>query len=263
MTVSTISEEELIDRLSEIVKRGWIPNNRGTNVGAMGNTLEDLLGLTENNLPIPNAGEWELKTQNLETTSLVTLFHCEPSPTACKFVPNVLLPHYGWAHEKAGTKYDVSERSFRQTIHAGSWSNRGFRVVIDRSKQKVVVSFDSARVDSVHADWLASVAASVGLNELNPQPYWGFESLEHKVGAKLNNCFFVQGIERKSNGRREFAYQQVWMLRGLSFDGFLWCLEKGTVLVDFDARTGHNHGTKFRLRPNHWLDLYREQTRVV
>jgi len=27
-------------------------------------------------------------------------------------------------------------------------------------------------------------------------------------------------------------------------------------LVDFDARTGHNHGTKFRFRKNKLIDLY-------
>lgn len=27
-------------------------------------------------------------------------------------------------------------------------------------------------------------------------------------------------------------------------------------LVDFDARTGHNHGTKFRMRQNCLPDLY-------
>ena len=27
-------------------------------------------------------------------------------------------------------------------------------------------------------------------------------------------------------------------------------MEKGYYVVDFDARTGHNHGTKFRLKQN-------------
>jgi len=49
------------------------------------------------------------------------------------------------------------------------------------------------------------------------------------------------------------------MLKGLDFEGFLQCLEAGTILVDFDARTGHNHGTKFRIRQNSWPSLYREK----
>ena len=38
------------------------------------------------------------------------------------------------------------------------------------------------------------------------------------------------------------------MLQQFSFDGFLHAIETGKVLIDFDARSGHNHGTKFRLR---------------
>ena len=53
------------------------------------NTLEDLLGIEENNLPIPNAAEWELKAQRKNTRSLTTLFHIEPSPRALKFVPEI------------------------------------------------------------------------------------------------------------------------------------------------------------------------------
>jgi hypothetical protein len=53
------------------------------------------------------------------------------------------------------------------------------------------------------------------------------------------------------------------MLRGFRFSGLLEALEKGVMLVDFDARTGHNHGTKFRLRQNYLPMLYEEVTTVV
>ncbi len=84
---------------------GWIPNARHGNQGGIGNTLEDLLEIKENNLPIPNASEWELKTQRIATTALTTLFHTEPSPQALKLVQKMLLPLYGWAHQEAGKKY--------------------------------------------------------------------------------------------------------------------------------------------------------------
>ncbi|MDH4262220.1 MAG: MvaI/BcnI family restriction endonuclease [Spirochaetia bacterium] len=41
-----------------------IQNSRAGNHCGIGNTLEDLLGITENNLPIPNAAEWELKLRD-------------------------------------------------------------------------------------------------------------------------------------------------------------------------------------------------------
>ena len=49
------TKETLIAALREIADRGWIENARPGNYGGIGNTLEDLLGITENNLPIPNA----------------------------------------------------------------------------------------------------------------------------------------------------------------------------------------------------------------
>ena len=104
------TKESLIEELRKIRNMGWIPNARPGNAGGVGNTLEDLLGIEENNLPIPNAAEWELKCQRVKTTSLVTLFHMEPSPRALKFVPKILLPFYGWAHQEAGIKYDADEK---------------------------------------------------------------------------------------------------------------------------------------------------------
>jgi MvaI/BcnI restriction endonuclease family len=56
------SKDQLIERFNEIAAQGWIPNARHGNHGGIGNTLEDLLGIEENNLPIPNAAEWELKS---------------------------------------------------------------------------------------------------------------------------------------------------------------------------------------------------------
>ena len=46
------------------------------------------------------------------------------------------------------------------------------------------------------------------------------------------------------------------MLSGFSLDKFISAIELGDVLVDFDARTRHNHGTKFRFRNKKLPELY-------
>jgi hypothetical protein len=242
---------------------GWIDSARSGNNGNIGNTLEDLLGIPENNLPIPNASEWELKTQRIDTTSLITLFHTEPSPRAVKFVPHILLQLYGWKHQKAGTQYPPNEKSFRQTIHGPSASDRGFIVKIDRQEKKVLVSFDSSKVSEIHQAWLHDVSQKIGLDDLNPQPYWGFDDLASKARTKLINCFFVQAKTKTEKGIEYFHYTKIMMLRNFSFDKFLDQIENGNILVDFDARTGHNHGTKFRMRQNCLPFLYEESKEII
>jgi len=253
----------LITKLKEISAMGFVPNTRRGNAGGIGNTLEDLLGIKENNLPIPNAAEWELKTQRLNSTSLTTLFHTEPSPRAIRFVPQVLLPLYGWSHEEAGEKYPKYEMSFRQTIHGQSRSDRGFKVVINRKEQKILISFDAESVDVRHRKWLESVKKHIGLGELNPQPYWGFDDLEHKAGTKLLNAFYVQAEVKIIRKKEHYHYTKVMMLQKFNFGGFLKALEEGKILVDFDARTGHNHGTKFRMRQDCLPMLYEKQTIIL
>ena len=257
------TKQELIAKLKEISAMGWVPNARHGNQGGIGNTLEDLLGIDENNLPIPNAAEWELKTQRLNTSSLTTLFHIEPSPRAVRFVPQVLLPLYGWAHQEDGKKYPKGEMSFRQTIHGQSRSDRGFMVVIDRKQKKILISFDAKSVDPRHKKWLESVKKRVGLGELNPQPYWGFDDLKHKAGTKLLNSFYVQAEVKRERGKEFYHYTKITMLQKFSFEGFLQALEEGKILVDFDARTGHNHGTKFRMRQDALPMLYEKKIVIL
>ncbi len=250
------TKDELIKRLKEIEQMGFVPNMRHGNHGGIGNTLEELLGISENNLPIPNAAEWELKAKRLTTKSLTTLFHMEPSPRALHFVPQIFLLKYGWLHKQAGKDYPQTEMSFRQTINAKSRSDRGFMVLVDRSARKVLVSFDSNSVGSRHSNWLDSVEKKVGFGELDPQPYWGFDDLEHKAGVKLLNCFYVQAKVKKQENKEFYHFQKVMMLEKFSFEGFLKALEEGKILVDFDARTGHNHGTKFRIKQDCLPHLY-------
>ena len=254
------TKNQLIKELQRIKESGWIKNARPGNVGGIGNTLEDLLGIEENNLPIPNASEWELKTQRKNTSSLTTLFHMEPSPRALRFVPQIFLLKYGWKHQEAGLKYPQNEMSFRQTIGGKNRSDRGFTVVINKEERKVLISFDANSVSNRHSEWLKSVEKRIGLKELNPQPYWGFGDLFHKAGTKLINCFYAQAEVKKVEGIEFYHYTDIMMLQNLSIDNFLLALENNDILVDFDARTGHNHGTKFRLRQNKLPDLYENVT---
>lgn len=251
--LQTFSKEELIEKFKEIYAQGWIKNVRGHNDGAVGNTLEDLLGIPENNLPIPNAAEWELKAQRSNTSSLLTMFHMEPSPRAMKVVPDILLLKYGWASAEAGKKYPEDEKSFRGTLNAQNFTDRGFKVHVNDKEHRVEIIFDSSVTDERHAEWKQSVLERAGhLNNFDILPYWGFDDLFHKAGVKLTNCFYVQADEKWENekGKRQnyFLYNYVLKLSQFNQDKFIEAIRAGKIYVDFDARTGHNHGTKFRIR---------------
>lgn len=237
---------------SQLQYKGWIPSGRSVdNVGAVGNTLEDLLNIKENNLPIANAGIWELKAQRAETSSLTTLFHFEPWPRISRIVPKILLPKYGWPHQT-----EANERSFRVTMSGDRFTDRGFRPVVDRAQQRVRIDFDASQVDARHSEWLKEAQRKAGLGKIQPEPYWPFDALKKKAEPKLRNSFYLPAQTRIVEGREQFLYDKLLLLQGFSFERFLAAIEKGIVLVDFDAKTTHNHGTKYRMQQNMWAEFY-------
>ena len=266
--LKAFSKEELIQKFKVIYTQGWIENKRGKNDGAVGNTLEDLLEIPENNLPIPNAAEWELKAQRASTSSLLTMFHTEPSPTAMTIVPNILLPKYGWPHAKAGKEYPEDEKSFRATLNASSFTDRGFKVNVNDKERKVEIIFDNQFTDERHAEWAKSVKQRAGhLKNFDIVPYWGFDDLFHKAGTKLKNCFYVRAdvkFEGKGKNRKEyFLYDYVLKLSNFDLTKFINAIRDGKIYIDFDARTGHNHGTKFRIRYSDIPSLYKNAEVVI
>ncbi len=103
----------------------------------------------------------------------------------------------------------------------------------------------------------------VGRTRKQGKNIWGFDDLEHKIGTKLLNCFYVQAEVKTNEEHEYYKFVKVMMLERFSFEGFLQAIEKAIVLVDFDARTGHNHGTKFRLRQTFLPTLYQTATVIL
>ena len=72
--------QELKHRLEQIKKQGFIKTHRAGDTG-IGKTLEDLLQIKENNIPLHDIrGVAELKAYRKDAKSMLTLFTLEPLP---------------------------------------------------------------------------------------------------------------------------------------------------------------------------------------
>ena len=56
-----ITLDDFIREYTKVCEMGWIPTHRQGPTG-IGKTLEDLLGIVENNIDEPDFGEYELKS---------------------------------------------------------------------------------------------------------------------------------------------------------------------------------------------------------
>ncbi|MGI8542366.1 MAG: MvaI/BcnI family restriction endonuclease, partial [Aridibacter sp.] len=65
--------EEFSERFEQIKNLGWVKSMRRGPTG-IGQTLEQLLGLEENNIALPDLHEVELKSHRIGSTSMITLF---------------------------------------------------------------------------------------------------------------------------------------------------------------------------------------------
>ncbi len=257
-----IPKEELLNRLKKIQKLGWVHTKRSKNDGAVGNTLEDLLEIPENNLAIANTVDWELKAQRKKTSSMITLFHIDPQPRKPEsVVSKILLPYYGWAHKKAGKKYSEKEMSFRATLNGLTYTDRGIKLNVESVKRTVDIVFNPDKTDIRHKDWLNKVVSYHGKKE-TVIASWDFDDLQTKCVGKIRNTIYVIADTRTIDGQEEFQYEKIELLEDFAFNNFLRGLINGKILVDFDARTGHNHGTKFRIKQNNWEVLFSKITEL-
>lgn len=242
---------DLKNHLKNVSQTGWIPTYRSNSTGAVGHTLEYELGITENNLQIADFGNYELKAQNvrLETKTLTTLVHCEPMPTG---TVKWLLENFGWAHESR-----IGELSFRQTVNING-TDRGFFVSVD--DEGVKVNFQETAIAQNHWQWKSQILQKTYKYEIS---HWEHDTLRSKLQIKLKNTVHALAVSKTINGIEHFKYVDYVLYEGFDYDLFLQQIEQGNVYVDFDARTKHNHGTKFRIKPNCIGNLYKRQEQII
>ena len=226
------TKKELFDRILEVVRGGpyEMPTTPYSGTGAPGRYLEDLLGLQAGNQDIPDSVGWEVKYYTSKT-NLVTLFHKEPKPEGIM----------RYMVRKHGIKDSQGRLSFRHTIAGKS--------------ERFKVHYDAGQI------------IVRPLNRRNgPVPFWDEDTILSAAGGKLRRLMLVRG----SRHGQTVKYDRVDCFEDLQISFFIFEVVRGTVRVDFDARESkpgsdglRNHGTKFRVAPDHVCWLYAKKHRLI
>jgi len=221
---------ELTKKLKSIKEMGYVKTHRAGNTG-IGKTLEDLLGITENNVPGPNAAMIELKSARKNVSSMLTLFTKSPLPPRAN---SILLEKFGYP----STKKERTRR-LETTVNATDFNNI-------KGKPGFKISIKEDRVNLI-----TTIGEIVG--------YWDKETLKNSFERKLPKLLYVKAEAKGKGSDEEFWFNEAWLLSGFDFNNFVQLLKDGIILVDIrigqypDGRP-HDHGTGFRVFPDK-LDL--------
>lgn len=231
--------QEFKEKLRDIESMGYIPTLRKGDTG-VGQTLEQHLGLTENNLCLPDiGGKIELKAFRKRTESMLTLFTKEPLSDYGRGRDRYLLNTFG---------YDSSEDdrilNLYTTISANNFNSQGFSLEV--SEEGLFL---------VHAE-----------EDLNI--YWPHELLKDVFEQKLPELVVVLADTKDSDFNETFHYNEAYYLRGFSFYGFMTNILEGNIKVDLrmhmkvDDRV-RNHGTAFRIVKSELYNCFDNKLRIL
>lgn len=226
------SFDEIISKLKELKKQGYIKTHRSGPTG-IGKTLEDLLGIKENNIPGPDIGEEvELKSARGNAVSMVTLFTKAPLP---RRVNSYLLKEFGYV-----TPDSKGEKILHTTVSGTDFNKLrgeiGFKVVFEDLRLKL----KSNKKTEIEA-------------------YWDEIILQKCFEKKLPKLTYVKADSKGTGKNEEFWFNEAYLLSGFNFENLVKLVKSGDILVDIrigqypDGRS-HDHGTGFRVMPSK-LDL--------
>lgn len=238
--------DDFIREYSKIKKMGWIKTHRSGSTG-IGKTLEDLLGIKENNLDEPDFGDYELKSCRKGSQSMLTMFTRAPQPAMAN---NYLRETFGYA----SNAYDNDDKVLHVTLSADKFttiSNTGHKLKITTKEDVICIESEN------------------GLEDI----FWSRDVLKKCFEKKYKNKFvYAKALCRGTGTSEEFNFIEAYEVSGLDYDSFISLLEDGKIFVDLRIGQYHNgknkgkthdHGTGFRIRENDQPLLFKNNVKIV
>jgi hypothetical protein len=225
--------DELLEGIKELKKRGFIKTHRFDDTG-IGKTLEDELGIEENNFEGPDGIETELKSARKTATSMLSLFTKAPQPRG---INSKLRKYYGYRHEKYPV--NILQTNVNTIDYNTIKTEKGFKILIEKDR---IVLDPFKKIPEVTI------------------PYWTRDLIIDKVKEKYgDSLLYVKADSHGTGANEEFHYNQAWLLRGFSPDVFFKQLQDGNLIInirlgvhDSGPKRGkpHDYGTGFRINPS-------------
>lgn len=201
---------------------GWIRTHRAGPTG-IGKTLEDLLGIPENNLDEPDFGDYELKSCRIDSGNMLTMFTRAPQPRN--------------ANTYLRLKYDYSsgaDDNDEKVLHSTLSANR-FTPIADTG-HKLKISCDADGIYIMSEDGIENI-------------FWSCENLKKAFEKQYKNKFvYAKAQSRGAGEHEEFKFEDAYEVSGFDYDAFINLLEAGKIYSGRNKGKTHYHGTGFRIR---------------
>jgi len=204
--------DELKSKLTAIKNMGYV-RSVYLHAGGVGNTLENLLGVKENNLTVPDLGTFELKARRKETGSMITLFTKSPN----RYSNAQLLREYGYL---SGGKLKIHQTVCRDVPNAKGYLLRETH-------------------DEMQCWNLSDCLGTYSLEFLRTK-------FLEKIGDGV--ILALARTRKSSDGWEEFHYQDAFLLKDINFDELMRNLNYDIRIGRYPDGKVHDHGSAFRLR---------------
>lgn len=221
-------------KLEEVKAAGWIPSNRIHDTG-IGKTLEDMMGLTENNIALPDFGVMELKSQRAQTASMITLFTRKPE---------------GITNAEIRAKYGYRDRNYpnikclRQTLKSGK-NRMGFCLFVDEKEERVYFKKGNKKVG-----------------------YYNVSFIKDKVNEKIGNgLILVLAENKKIEGKEFFRFSEAYLLKDIDIENLIkyskYDIRLGVYSSGKFVGKPHDHGSAFRIFKRDLLKLFKTHKKIL
>lgn len=225
-------------KLQQIKKAGFVKTHRRGDTG-IGKTLEDLLGIKENNIPLPDIGEIaELKSYRKNAKSMMTLFTLEPLPKSGDR-DRLLLDSFGYSKRD-----NQRSKELHSTLSCKRYNNQNLKLSVE--KDKIRVKGKGRRLNI----------------------FWDIESLKDKFEEKLPALVYVLADTKTIKGDDYFHFNEAYLLEDFDFELFKKRVKADDIVVDFRMYyrpngSVRNHGTGFRVKIRKIDDCFSKRMKLI